>query len=333
MIGDLLLTLPALARIKERWPASRVEVITLGPAAALASCLPWIDRVFRWNKLRPNLATLQPLFGGPRPDLTLDFSGTDRAALFTALGRQRLGYAKYTKDRPLRRQLYTATSRAILKRQHASQYYLGLLEPLGLSRREGDEPPPLRLVPPAEAEAEAESALHAAGLGDGRPFLVLHPGSARPEKFWPSRHWAELVSHLARAGHRLVLLGGNARAERDHIERIELFSSKHPPLNLAGQLSLAASVALLRRARAAIGVDSALMHLAAAWQLPQLALFGPTDPFHWGPWNAKALSLHASLPDRPRGPLDWRHDDLPPETPLKQLAVEPVLAAVERLGL
>ena len=84
-------------------------------------------------------------------------------------------------------------------------------------------------------------------------------------------------------------------------------------MDLAGQLDLPTLAAVLARASLFLGVDSGPMHLAAAWQRPQIVLFGPTNPFHWRPRYAGCLVLRAGHGDAPLqtfadrspgGPLD-----------------------------
>lgn len=331
MIGDLLLTLPALARIKQRWPEASLEVLTLGAAANLAPCLPWVDRVHRWEKGKLNFATLHDLLRHGKADLSLDFSGTDRAALFAALGKQRIGYEKYAKTRQFRRQVYTQTSKAILKRQHAIQYYLGLLEPLGLAKVEGDIPAETPFLIPDSAQQKAAQLLAEAKID--RPFLVLQPGSARREKFWPAQSWAKLIFQLEKRGYSLVLLGGKNPLEKDHLERIELLSMGSNVVDLTGKLSLPESFAVLKLAAGLIGIDSMLMHVAALLGVPHLALFGPTDPFHWGPWNSNSLVLHAAFPETCLQREQLCFERIPPQTSMKNLSTEQVLQAFAKLEI
>ena len=68
-------------------------------------------------------------------------------------------------------------------------------------------------------------------------------------------------------------------------------AARSNPGDLSGQTNLLTLAALVRKARLLVTVDSAPMHFAAAWDTPQVVLFGPTNPFHWHPRSANALVL------------------------------------------
>ena len=99
--------------------------------------------------------------------------------------------------------------------------------------------------------------------------LILHPGSGGTSKRWPAERFAELAR---RAAAPLILLGP---AEDD-------LASAFDGLPLARDLPLPRVVATLAKARAFVGNDSGVSHLAS-WLCPTLALFGPTDPKVWAP--------------------------------------------------
>ncbi|MEY2579282.1 MAG: heptosyltransferase, partial [Verrucomicrobiota bacterium] len=63
------------------------------------------------------------------------------------------------------------------------------------------------------------------------------------------------------------------------------------PIDLSGKTTLLTLAALVRKARLLVTVDSAPMHFAAAWETPQVVLFGPTNPFHWHPRSESAMVL------------------------------------------
>jgi ADP-heptose:LPS heptosyltransferase len=82
-------------------------------------------------------------------------------------------------------------------------------------------------------------------------------------------------------------------------------------VDLSGKMNLLALTALIGRARLVVTVDSAPVHLAAAVGTPQVALYGPTNPYHWRPRQAPCLILQGDsglpmtefIPKRPRVPM------------------------------
>ncbi len=153
-------------------------------------------------------------------------------------------------------------------------------------------------------------------------FVILHPGSARSEKFWMASRWAEVANQ---EGIRFVLTGGKSRMEQDHIARIKSHLQR-PVLDLSGQLDLLTLAALIARARLLVTIDSAPMHLAAALGTPQVALFGPTNPYHWRPRTSPTLVLRA-------GQVNPLAHFVPQQGPgvMKEISTKQVIDAIRRL--
>ena len=121
-----------------------------------------------------------------------------------------------------------------------------------------------------------------------RPFVSMHPGSGRPEKQWPAERFAILARHLIEEGYRIVLVGGsNERALCNGI-----YQSVDSPylVNCSGQFNLPETAAILQKSDLLISNDSGIMHLATAVKTPVVALFGPTDPQHIGPFTNHSCS-------------------------------------------
>ena len=78
--------------------------------------------------------------------------------------------------------------------------------------------------------------------------------------------------------------------ERDHVEKIKA-ALQSPCHDLSGSLDLMTLAVLAKNAWLFMSVDSAAMHLAGAFETPQIALFGPTNPFHWRPRHPRAIIL------------------------------------------
>jgi ADP-heptose:LPS heptosyltransferase len=147
------------------------------------------------------------------------------------------------------------------------------------------------LHPPEWAEKKATQLLRAAAV-EG-PFVIVHPGTARPEKYWVPERWAEVIAWVkARTGLEVLITGSRDVYEQEQIGTIKRRTVAAVP-DLSGRTDLLTMAALVGRARLVLSVDSAAMHLAAARESPQVALFGPTNPFHWRPRHSRAVVLMA----------------------------------------
>ncbi|MFZ4757045.1 MAG: lipopolysaccharide heptosyltransferase II, partial [Burkholderiaceae bacterium] len=156
----------------------------------------------------------------------------------------------------------------------------------------GHVPNPVLVRDPGRETA----ALYRAGLVAETRVAALCVGAEDgPARRWPARHWAGLVTMLAEAQPSLqpVLLG--APSDRDFATEVAALSGGSA-LNLCGSLSLAHTIALVGRAEAVVAHDCGLMHVAAAFSRPMVAVFGPTDPRYAPPRSprAKVTWLHQS---------------------------------------
>jgi heptosyltransferase-2 len=117
------------------------------------------------------------------------------------------------------------------------------------------------------------------------PCLCLMPGSTWPSKTWPREHFLAVAHRARQAGMAVAVLGSPGERE------ICAFVAQGATHNLCGETSLVQAAAWLRGARAALGNDSGLSHLAAACGTPTLALYGATDPGGSTPWGPRAATL------------------------------------------
>ena len=130
-------------------------------------------------------------------------------------------------------------------------------------------------------------------------YFVFAPGAEfGPAKRWPPAHFAQLASLLDRPA---VLLGSAKEAALcEEISRL----APGKCLNLAGKTSLNEAFALIAGAHAVVSNDSGLMHVAAAFGVPQVALFGSSSPLHTPPLNQRARVVWLKDDPAYQPPLD-----------------------------
>ena len=231
-----------------------------------------------------------------------------------------------------RRWCYNAVATASVRSRHTVDHYLDFLAPLGLPEAARDAPvhPVLRL--PAEIARQAEQTLRAQGIGAGERFVVVHPGSARAEKYWVPARWAEVVGFCREElGWRCVLTGGQHDPfEQTHLAavRAALAARGQACVDLAGKVDLSTLTAVLALAALVVGVDSGPMHLAAAFQRPEVVLFGPTNPFHWRPRHAGVGVLRAGFGNAPLREFFERS----PGAPMDQISTRAVIDCIRQVA-
>lgn len=285
-IGDVVLTTPMASALRESIPGCRLAMAIDAGAMGLASSLP-VDEVLVFDRGLAGGGFWRSLIFG-NFDICLDPTGTDRSALasFLSGAPSKITFERF-KKKPLRARVFDTFVDSSVRSRHTIDHHLDLLGPLGIEPKIGAP----RLDLPVRATAEAAAVLQTRRVE--HPFAVVHPGTARAEKFWTVAGWADAINHL-RSKYKLpvVITGGKGGAERAHIDAIlEHVAHKEGVSDCAGALSLAGTAALIREARIVCSVDSAPVHLASAVGTPVVALYGPTNPYHWHPRNVPARIL------------------------------------------
>ena len=317
-LGDLILTTPALAALRQEHPDSRVTILIDHYSRDLAPALQHIDEVLIYERKRSFPVWLQLLRRDF--DLCIDFTGTDRSALICFLSKasHRIIFRSAARNR-FRSWVYTELVDVSVRNCHTIDLYLSLV-------RSGNRAsqPSLELALPEATLSSAQKVKSKLGLNG--PFFVVHPGTARLEKYWMPERWAEVLRYLTR---RLrlpgLITGGGDPQELKHIEAIKGFLGSDDPIrSVAGRLDFLLTAALIREATFFAGVDTAAAHLASAFGCPQVVLFGPTNPYHWRPVHLRSRVVRAGF----GADYEPKH---PRETggPMTELSTSTVIGAIE----
>jgi len=116
-------------------------------------------------------------------------------------------------------------------------------------------------------------------------FIVVHPVSRWMFKSWESEKFAKTIDYIQRNMNlKVIITGSPSKKELKKCNDI-VSLCKTSPLNLAGKLTLIELGALISKAKFYFGVDTAPMHMAAALNIPVIALMGGSNVKIWGPWN------------------------------------------------
>lgn len=283
-IGDAVLTAPVLGALRTAFPDRPITLVLVGAAGGLGPLFSMVDEVLVWHPGKLNCGLLHRV-RELRPEVVLDYTGTDRSAMLGLISGApvRAGYQKFISG-PFRRLAWPLECSASVRENHTIDFHNALPAAAGLT------------LPPVSDDGHLHlpDDLRLPPLPDR--YILIHPGTAREEKFWPPANWSALVNDFrARQQIPIVITGGDWDFERAQTDAI--LSGTHPPVtDLRGQLSLTQLAGVIAGARLAITVDTAALHLAAAFRVPQIALFGPTNPWHWAPRHPAAIVLQAGQP-------------------------------------
>jgi ADP-heptose:LPS heptosyltransferase len=313
-IGDLVLTTPALRALRTRWPEAHIALGVSEGCASLLGAIEPISSGLVFGSGRGWAPWQQVLTGGW--DMCFDFTGTDRSAVATALSRakERTTFSWVQRNR-LRALAYRRFVDSTVRERPTVDHYLDLV---GEAAGGGEFGPELRL--PA-----AEAALRAMGVT--APFALLHPGTARAEKYWLPERWAQLADHLANVhGLKIVITSGPNADEQAHVAAIQS-AVRNSQTTIVLPPDLLSLAALVQRSKLLVSCDTAVVHFAAAFRTPQIALFGPTNPFHWRPRHDRAMVISSTQPDEPLTDFQPRMKG----APMERISTEVVIRATEVL--
>lgn len=142
----------------------------------------------------------------------------------------------------------------------------------------------------ADFGLHAPPALHAGALGwlPDQPYAVFFHATARAAKQWPASHWLQISKTLAARGMPVLLAWGSA-AEKQTAEQL---AAQMENARVLPQLTMMEAVILAQRATLAIGVDTGLTHIAAAYHRPTIELY--CDSPRWkteGDWSSNIINL------------------------------------------
>ncbi|TFY98058.1 lipopolysaccharide heptosyltransferase II [Ramlibacter rhizophilus] len=287
-IGDAVMTEPLMRRLH-----ARGERLTVG-------ALPWVAPVYRAMPQVAEVIEFPFQHGGlqfaARRRLGRELQGRFETAYvlpnslksallpFLASIPRRVGYLGESRVGLLTHRLKNPSGKPPMV-----AFYSALSGEADVS---GDRP---RLVLP-EGEIDRVAALH--GLAPQGYYTFAAGAEFGPSKRWPPEHYAELARGLDAP---VLLLGSGKEAEL-----CQAIADAAPGrcLQLAGKTSLADAFALIAGARAMVSNDSGLMHVAAAFGVRQVALFGSTSPLHTPPLNERAQVLWLKDDPTYQPPLD-----------------------------
>jgi len=260
-LGDCVLTTPALALLKRARPDLRVAVVVEARFRSVFEHNPDIDDI-----LQPEAGALRRW----RPDLCVNFHGGPRSAFMTlASGAHwRAGFGHFRHRfaynvRIPRAQEILGDERAVHTAEHLASaiFYLGA---------------PIAEIPRARLET-AQPPRPAA-----HPYAVLHAVAAAPEKTWRADGFVEIARHIEEGGTEPVFIGAAA----DNLRPFARYRTiQGAPLEQVKSLLGGASLF--------VGNDSGPAHMAAAFGMPSVVIFGASDPAIWGPWRARSEVVRA----------------------------------------
>jgi heptosyltransferase I len=254
---------------------------------------PLVDEVHAvnlktWQESPFSISTLQRVakvwndVRDARYDAAVDLQGTMRSGVLARLSGARVVYgAAEPRESPAS---LWYTRKVVARGRHVVEQNLSIAEALverGMKPPASDIPCDLPYDPQSEERTEQGLAQH-----NVRDFAILNPGAGWGAKRWPAERYGRVARALADSGVNAIL---NYGPGEENLAREAEAASEGAARPM--QCSITELIALTRRARLFIGGDTGPLHLAAALQVPVVAIFGPTDPARNGPYRTQCIVL------------------------------------------
>jgi len=325
-IGDVVMTLPALAAVRKTWPEAHLSVLAK----------PWVSEVYR---LSPDadevIAFKEPgrhagaagkirLAGDLRRhgfDCAILLQNAIEAAILALLAGipRRAGYNSDGRGLLL---THSVRRTEAIRRIHQIDYYLEMVQALGCTPAGRS----VRLRPGKDYEEIADKLFARFGLDGGRPLIGIAPGAAYgPAKKWFPERFAAVADRLIdETGAQGILFGSAGDRESTAAVRN---CARRRLTDIAGETNLKEAIALINRCGLFLSNDSGLMHVAGALSIPTVAIFGSTNPATTSPVGERSVVIHHAVDCspclKPVCPTDFRC--------MEGIGVEEVYAAARKL--
>ncbi|RZB35260.1 MAG: heptosyltransferase II [Desulfobacteraceae bacterium Eth-SRB1] len=293
-IGDAVMTTPAVRAIRKNFPDAEISILAKPWVAPVFENSPYVDHVLIYDDADRHMGVAGKLrlaseLRGYRFDAAILLQNAIEAALIAFFSGIpcRIGYNTDARGFLL---THSVPCTPQIKKMHQTGYYLGILQGTGL-KADGLG---LDLVVDKKYQKRAAEILEEHGISKTDRLAGINPSATfGPAKQWFPERYAALSDKIHEVfGARILLFGGPG--DRDLGIRISQ-NMRNPNIDLCGKTSLEEAIALINMCNLFITNDSGLMHVAAALDIPLIAIFGSTNPFTTGPKGSNSKIVRVPI--------------------------------------
>ncbi|WP_236617350.1 MULTISPECIES: putative lipopolysaccharide heptosyltransferase III [unclassified Lebetimonas] len=282
-IGDVLLTTPLIKNLKLNYPDSQIDCVVNKGTEEMLTLNPNINNIFTYDrsyfKSLPKLKRIIEEFKFLRSfrnyDIIINTTEGDRGAFIAKFSRAKIKIGFSPKKNIFLKNTFTHKLQNPPLMRHIIENNLDAIRILNKKIFEKR----VKIFWDKKDDEFIDS------FNLPKKFVHFHPVSRWLFKCIDDTISAKIIDFIQEELNlRVVLTAAPVEAEIKKIENIKSLC-KTNPIDLSGKLSLKQTAALNKRAKFFIGVDTAIMHISAANDIPVIAFFGPSGAFNWGPWD------------------------------------------------
>lgn len=297
-VGDAVMSIPAMREIRRLFPYAHIALLVRPWVRDVYSAVDFVDEIIEYDKSRAHkgwrgLLRLARMLAARRFELAILLQNSFEAAFIAWMARipYKIGYARDARSMLL---THPCTIDPEIQSVHQAYYYLGILSAAGLLQPQPWKNPECRLdinigVTDADRQA-AQQLLNESGVSSNELMIGLNPGAYYGgAKRWLLDRYARVADQLAARHDARILIFGSAGELS--IAREIAAQMNNAPTIMAGRTTLGQLMAIIKMCHLLITNDSGPMHLAAALNVPQIAIFGSTSDAATGPLSSVAAVI------------------------------------------
>lgn len=293
-IGDVVMTLPLLKPLRERFRDARISVLTSTKAREVLENNPYVDEIITYDPFwfypskKGDYTGFIRELKKKRFDLVIEARGDIRDIMLLVWPLR----ARY-------RVSYGVGGGSFLlthivpheKINHRVDYHRDIARFLGCEVSDVE----WGIYLTDDEKKRVEEFLGRKNIDLKKPIIAIHPGSRKELKCWSPEGYAGTGDYLSEQGYTVILTG--APDEVDLVNKVAGMMKKRPVV-LAGKTSLRELGGVIGRCSLFICNDSSPMHIAAAMKIPTVAIFGPSKSLETGPYGKGHIVVEKDFPCR-----------------------------------
>lgn len=290
-LGDVVLITASLKALRERFPTAKIHCLTSQEGAMVLQRCPYINDVIIVDAKHKDIRSIWELGRSLRAfrfDDVIDFQNNRLSHLicFLSLPKTSYGYdnGKFSRLLSVRVKNDTPLMPPV-------EHQFKLLKSLGINYKKSER---LQLWPSTRDEEYVQGLLDGEWLGNVKDVVGINLSASAKwaTKNWPVEHIVKVCDMLSALNIRVFFTG---QQKDKALVRLILSKVKSKPSDFCGKTNLMQLAALIKRAKVYISPDSAPLHVAAAMNVPVVALFGPTDPVRHMPPISRGVVMREKM--------------------------------------
>lgn len=288
-IGDVLLSTPLIKNLKLNYPNAQIDYVLNKDCAEMISHNPSINKIFAYDRkeirskgfikrLIEEYYFIKSIISN-KYDLVINLTEGDRGAIISKLSKAKTRLGIHSKNiwvnyflKPYTTDILPDNSVHTIEKDLK---FIGAINGKIFEKK-------AEIFYSDEDEKSVEEICKQYNLNQ---FIIVHPVSRWLFKCWDNSKFAKVIDYIQEEMQIPVVITASPAPKELQVVNDLLKKCHTNPVNLAGKLSLKKLAALISKADLFLGVDTAPMHMAAALEIPVIALFGSSDPKLWGPWD------------------------------------------------